>query len=289
MTYPPPPGSEPAPQPGQPQYQPGAPAYQPGQPQYQPGSYPQPGQAGAPYAQQYPGAPAPPPPGGVRKRGRTPLRLALIFGVIGVVLLVVGGIVGFSAGLNKVDNFQRVSVAQGRGTIHLNAGNYLAYYESPDYNTSSNSVPVVIVQMRNSRTGALVTGQLYGNRSDRKVSTLTYDHNGHHGAALYQFSIKTSGNYDVALGVPPSSNASPRSDMAFGPSIAGGLAAGGILAIVGVLLIIAAVVLLIVGLVQRSKGSKQPAAVPYGPPPGSGYPPPQQPGSGYSPPDLQKH
>jgi hypothetical protein len=248
--------------------QPGPPYQPPGQP-YQP-QYAPPQQPYQPYPQQY-GAGAP-----SRPRGRTPLWLALIFGVVGIALLIVGGVVGFSQGLQKVDGFQRVSLAQRSATLHFAAGNYLAYYEAPDYNTNSNTVPVVDVQMRNVHTGQFVGGQLYGGGANHKVKSLTYDYNGHHGAALYQFTIKQGGAYVVAVAASPGSSASPRADIAFGKSIAGGLAAGGIVAIVGVLLIIAAIVLLIVGLVQRSRSRKRIAAAQGygGPTPGYGYPPP---------------
>jgi UPF0716 family protein affecting phage T7 exclusion len=205
-----------------------------------------------------PSAPQPVPAGDgkPRLRGRIPLRLAIIFLVLGVAAIVVGGVIGFKAGFNKVDKFQRVSVAQGSGTIHLATGSYLAYYEAPGFDTNSSRIPIVKVTMRNKSTGKAVTGSFYGHRSDGKITKLTYDWHGHHGAALYEFHISKSGAYLVQL-QPVSSTVASNADVAFGTSIAKGLAVGGILAIVGVLLLIAGIVLLIVGLVKRSHSKRE--------------------------------
>lgn len=286
MTYPPPSGSEPTSQPGQPQYQPGQPQYQPSQPQYQPGQgYQQ--QPYQPYPQQYPGAAPPPPPGAVRKRGRTPLRLALIFGVIGLALVIVGAIVIGTKSYSKVNGFSRVSIAAGSGTAQFSsAGNYLAYYEASDVTSSIKSVPLPLVALRSPSGKVQVLNTLYGGapRSSLQIkSYLTYQFNGHNGVAIYQFSVPQAGRYDVR--VQATGNEAPGADIAFGKSIGSGIAVGAALLVPGILLIVAAIVLLIVGLVQRSKGNKQVPATPYGPPPGSGYPPPQQPGAGYPPPD----
>lgn len=201
--------------------------------------------------------------------------LALIFGVVGIVLLIVGGAVGFSQGLGKVNSFQRVSVSDGIRSMHLNAGKYVAYYEAPNFDTNSNTVPVLVLQILDPRTGHLLTGSLYGGRSDQKVKILTYDYNGHHGAALYQFRVPHTGTYKVRVVKPPTSSAAPNADLAIGHSIATGLAVGGILAIVGGLALLVAIILLIVGLIQRARSRKQRVAAQNygGPPPAYGYPP----------------
>jgi len=246
--YPPQYGS---PQPPPPQY--GTPQRPPygAVPQYPPPPYGSAPYASAPPA--YPGYPSAP----VRLGGRIPLRLALVFGVIGVALLVVGGIVGFSQGLNKVDSFQRVSPADGIRTVHLNAGDYVAYYEAPNYDTNSKTVPILVLQILDPSTGHLLTGSLYGGRSDHKVEILTYDYDGHHGAALYQFRVPHNGTYQVRVVRPPASTAAPNSDIAIGHSIATGLAVGGVLAVVGGIAIVLALILLIVGLVQRRSSKKR--------------------------------
>ena len=61
----------------------------------------------------YPPPPSPSPyssgpPQPVRRRGRTPLMLALIFGVVGIVLIVVGAIVAGTQGL-----FRRSTTSRG--------------------------------------------------------------------------------------------------------------------------------------------------------------------------------
>lgn len=291
------PSGQPYQQPGESQYQAGQAPYQPAQPrpEYQPGQpYQQPYQQQPyqqqpyqPYPQQYPGAAPPPPPSAVRKRGRTPLRLALIFGVIGVVLVIVGGIVIGTKSYSKVNGFSRVSIAAGSGTAQFSsAGNYLAYYEASDVTSNIKSVPLPLVALRSPSGKVQVLNTLYGgaSRSSLQINSyLTYQFNGHNGVAIYQFTVPEAGRYDVR--VQATGNEAPGADIAFGKSIGSGIAVGAALLVPGILLIVAAIVLLIVGLVQRSKGNKQAAAAPYGPPPGSGYPPAQQPGAGYPPPD----
>lgn len=223
----------------------------------------------------------PAPAGKPRLRGRIPLRLALIFGVVGIALAVVGGVIGIKAGLSKVNDFQRVNLAQGTGTLTFKPGGYIAYYEAPGFDTSGNKVPLVDVAMQNKSTGTEVSGRLYGNNGNGKVNRLTYDYNGHHGAAMYEFTIKSAGKYLVQVDKGQSGAASD-ADVAFGKSIAKNLAVGAIVLIVGVILIVAALILLIVGLVKRSRHKKELAnAGAYGYPPPPGYAPPQAYGQGY--------
>jgi hypothetical protein len=255
---------------------------------YPGGGQPYPGQPypGQPYpGQPYPGQPYPPAGAPPRLRGGTPLKLAIAFGSIGVIAVIVAAAVGFGTGLRKVDSFQRVPLSPGIGSVHFAAGNYVAYYEAPNYNTNGHTVPVVIVQLRRGQAGPLVRRSLYGGQSDRKVKSLTYDYHGHHGAALYQFTIKRAGTYRVALQAAPASNASPQADIAFGTSIAGGLAAGGILGGLGLLAILVALVLLVIGLVQRNRSRRVAAQSGYGGgrPPGYGGGPPPGYGGGPSP------
>jgi hypothetical protein len=280
-------------QPGQPGQPYEAPAGQPGQPypqqpypQAQPYPYPQ-----TPYGQPYGAPPAVPP----RLRGGTPLKVALAFGVVGVVLLVVGGLIGFTQGLQKVDNFSRVSIAAGRGTADFpNAGNYVAYYEASNVTSSIRQVPLPLIALHSPSGKVQVLDTLYGGstRASRHLkSTVTYQYHGHNGVAIYQFHISEPGRYDVliqATGLEPQG-----ANIAFGKSIAGGLAIGVILAVVGVVLLVIAIILLIIGLVQRSRSRKQVAAAQgYGGPPTYGAPPPGYgggPPSGYGggqPPDY---
>jgi hypothetical protein len=85
--------------------------------------------------------PPPPPPavpaqsGKPRLRGRTPLRLAIIFLVLGVAGMVVGGIIAVNGALKKVDKFSRIDVpsaasgAVNKDKITFGTGGYIAYYE----------------------------------------------------------------------------------------------------------------------------------------------------------------
>ena len=67
----------------------------------------------------------------------------------------------------------------------------------------------------------------------------------------YQFKITETGAYRVLVGAD--SNAPAGADIAFGESIASGTIAAGLLIVGGVLLLITAIILLIVGLVKRSR------------------------------------
>jgi hypothetical protein len=227
---------------------------------------PYPGPPGNPYAP--PPPPAGPPAGKQRLRGRTPLRLALIFGVIGIALTVAGGVVLANSPLGKVDSFPRVSFAAGSRTVQLNrTGNYVGYFESP-----SNASHHAFVQMRITNSGG--TPVPLSEYSDH--SNLTYDQNGKHGEAVFTFTIAQPGDYTVQV---QSSDAAPGSDMALGESIAHGLVIGVGLILPGILLIITAVVLLIVGLVRRSRHKRQLSeGGGYGPYGGYGGYPPGPPG-----------
>src|SRR3954453_15611639 len=97
-----------------------------------------------------PPAPAAPAPSGKpRLRGRTPLRLGIIFLILGIAGLVVGGIVAVNGALKKVDKFSRIDVPSAssvnKDTIHFDTGGYVAYYEAPD--ASSDSIPAVPVRI----------------------------------------------------------------------------------------------------------------------------------------------
>lgn len=247
-------------------------------------SYPPPGQS--PYP------PGPPPGGGYggppkHLRGRIPLRLSVIFLVVGIALVVVGGVVVANNSLGKVDSFSRVSVASGSGTATFTGtGGYLAYYEAPGVGSSTDRVPLPLITLRSPSGKTMTLETLYGGhaRSDGRInSRLTYNYNGHNGVAIYQFTINEKGTYQVQLQAP--GNTDPRSDIAFGTSIAGGLAIGVALIIPGILLFVAGIVLLIVGLVKRSRHKGQLASYGAGygggyggysggpPPPNYGYPP----------------
>jgi hypothetical protein len=235
----------------------------------------------------YPPPPPTAPSGKIPLRGRVPLRLGIVLLVVGLALVISGGVVGFSAGLGKVDHFTRVRLAQGQATVQLSSGSYVGYYEAPGFDTGGNVVPIVGLQLADAATGTPVDVGFYGNRSDNKITKLTYDYHGHHGAALYQFRIATSGRYTATL-TRRSADVAADSDLALGSSIANGLAVGGVLAVIGLLALVAGIVLLIIGLVKRSRSRGELAGSGYyyggqaGPtysatypgPPGS-YPPPQ--------------
>jgi hypothetical protein len=232
--------------------------------------------------------------------------LGWIFLGLAVAAFVAGGIVLATKSLGKVNDFQRVSFSSGSGKVTLGgSGKWVGYYEASDVSSSISTIPRFRAAVT-SPSGAPVALQTYGNRSDGKVKKLTYDYNGHKGAAAFQFTADAKGTYTVQIEAVD--NLPAGADVAIGRDIAGGTVAGALLIVLGVLALIAAIVLLIVGYVKRSRHKGElrtaayyggppppgygpppagysPAPLGYGsPPPGYGAPPPPQPGYGAQPP-----
>jgi hypothetical protein len=229
-----------------------------------------------------PPAPPPPPPGGPNKprlRGHTGIRVGAVLSIIGLGLLIAGIVVLAAGSLGKVNNFQRVRIADGTGTVHFaHSGGYVAYYEASDVTDSDNErIPLVRVRLTSPSGTAMTLNTLYGGNTNGTIKKLTYDYNGHRGAALYQFHIDETGTYQVQLAAL---NTPADAQIAFGTSIATGTFLGGGLTGLGVLLLIAGLIVLIVGLVRRRNHKKQLYAYGTGyggvPP---GYPPPAYPGT----------
>jgi hypothetical protein len=226
----------------------------------------------------YPPPPPPhygPAPGGrQRLRGRIPLRLAAIFGIIGLGLAIAGIVVLVKSPINKVDDFVRAPVDGRAHAVELTrTGHYVVYFETPQSGSHRANVRLTVSGQDDDPLKLSVYG---ANRTS--TSTLTYDLGGKHGEAAYTFSISRSGTYSMTA---TSSDAPAGSRMAFGESIAHGLVAGLALFFPGLFLVIAAVVLLIVGLVKRSRHKRELASAyrgggnPWpGQAPGYGYPPP---------------
>lgn len=194
-------------------------------------------------------------------RGRKPLWAALIAFVIAVILFVVGGVVFGTKSLGKVNDFQRVAISSGTGTVTLTGtGKWIGYYEADNVDNSIDHIPDFRVAVA-SPSGQNVSLQSYGNRKDGKVKKFTYDYNGHKGAAAFQFSVTEKGTYTIRLEAVDSLPSG--ADVAIGRDIIGGTVAGALLIVGGVLFILAAITLLIIGLVKRSRHKKQ-LATPYG-------------------------
>jgi hypothetical protein len=250
--------------------------------------------------------PPPPPPGLApgapsgkpRLRGRTPLRLAIIFLIVGVVGVVAGGVVALNGALKKVDNFERITVpTAASGKINSakidfgGTGGFIAYYESKNAKTSG--IPAIPVRITSPSGKQQDLTTPYGGKSGgTNVKSLSYNYNGHNGVALWQFTVSEKGTYTVE--VAGSSRADGDATMAFGRSIGKSTVVGGAIIAVAVLLLIAGIILLIIGLVKRSHSKKELAAAQggYGPPAGYGFqqPPGQQyppPGPGGYPPGQQ--
>jgi hypothetical protein len=204
--------------------------------------------------------------------------VGIILLAAGLAIAIVGGVLAATKSLNKVNNFQRVTVASGSGTVTFSkAGGYLAYYESGSVRDSTNqTIPEIRGTLTNSAAGETV--QLvtpYGNRSDGNIKYLHYDYNGHKGLAMWQFHINQPGTFQVQLQRNPA--AASDATVAFGPSIAQGVVVGGILVILGVLLLLAGAITLTVGLVKRRRHKREFRTGGYGAPaPAGGQWPGQQ-------------
>jgi hypothetical protein len=227
------------------------------------------------------GYPPTPPAGQPKRRGRTAIRVGAILTGLAVVLIIVGAVIVSTHSLSKVDNFQRIKVSNGSGTVHFDhSGGYVAYYESDTIKNSTREVPLIPVRLTDEAGTSKILTTKYGNRADGKIKLLHYDYHGHQGLAMWQFHIDTPGTYQVELG--GNTRAASDAVVAFGESIAAGVALAGGLIGLGVILLIAGVITLIVGWVRRSRHKSQLAtAAPYPPPPG-GWPQqqwPQQPWS----------
>ena len=240
----------------------------------------------------YPGAPGVD-DGTPRLRGRALLRLCIPFFVVGVVLLVTGIVVLARASTKQVDDFQRVSIAGGSGTVTLTGtGKFVVYYEASDVTSGIHRIPDFGIALADP-SGQLVTLTPYGNRTDGKVTRLTYSDDGHHGAAAFQFDASAKGRYQVrvrAVDILPSD-----AQVAFGRDLNRGSVTAVLLIIGGFLLLVVAVALLAVGLVKRRRHQAQLVGGGYGAAGPANYPPyaygqqgpPQQqygPPAGYGPP-----
>ena len=209
----------------------------------------QPGGASSPPLDGMPGAS----PRKVRP-GRAWYLLALAVFLGGVALLA-AGLLGVKG---QVDGFQRVPLPQGGQVTLGHNGSYVLYYEAPG--AASGQIPNFNVTVAPASPGAHATSlQPYaadlnyslGSRQGRAVLTLQLSHPG-------TFRVVATGAPAVAGG----------SDLAFGPSIAGGIAGtavtGGLLMVLGVA---GGITVFVIRYVRTSRRRAQ-AGLPMGPPPG---------------------
>jgi len=181
-------------------------------------------------AQWQPGASSPPlagTPGAAPRTvrpGRAWYLLALAVFLGGAALLV-AGLLGVKG---QVDGFQRVPLPQGGQVTLGHNGSYVLYYEAPG--AASGQIPNFNVTVAPASAGARAKSlqpyatdlnYSFGSRQGRAVLTLQLSHPG-------TFRVVATGASAVAGG----------SDLAFGPSIAGGIAGtavtGGLLMALGV-------------------------------------------------------
>lgn len=209
----------------------------------------------------------------MRRRGRTAIIVGSVLTALGVVLFVAGIAVAATQSFSKVDGFQRIKLTDQSGTVKFDkTGGYVAYYESDSVTNHETGVPLIPIRLTDPAGVSTVLTTKYGNRSDGKIKLLHYDYDGHKGLAMWQFHVSKTGSYSVALG--NNTSAAPDTVVAFGPSIlSAGFVAGGTAIGLGVLLGIAGIVTLIVGLVRRSRHSRELTASAYGGPGGWGAQP----------------
>jgi hypothetical protein len=196
--------------------------------------------------------------------------------------------------LGKVDDFQRIRIADRTGTVQFaQTGKYVAYYEQPGFDIDKDSPPRVGITLTGPG-GARPRIQFFGGGRN-EIRKFSYNYHHHNGAALFQIQVSTPGTYRVqiqSVGVPADGV------LAFGEDISKGTVAGGLLIVAGVLLLIAAIVLLIVGYVKRARDKRERRAAElaaagypvagYGSP-APGYPPPSGYGrAGYGPPGYDQ-
>ena len=203
--------------------------------------------------------------------------LGWIFLVIAVAGFVAGGVVLGTKSFGKVNGFQRVDFTSG-GTVHLGGtGKYVIYLEGSNVD-SLKRVPFTVEV--DGPSGQRVPFTYYGNPGPGdKVTRFTYDYNGHHGIASYQFNATAAGDY--ALRAAGTSDVPANAKLAVGRDIKKDTAVGGVLIGVGVLALVVAIVLLIVGYVKRGRHKRELQAAAYGGPPPGGYPQQGYPQPGY--------
>jgi hypothetical protein len=193
-------------------------------------------------------------------------------GVVLLLLGIVGGAVLTVIGVTRIaSEFERTVDVPGTATFNLPAGDYGVYVLS---SSSGGLTPTVTITDPSGNTVTQRSGDanFNGNSNSQTVRSLS------------QFTARTSGNYTVEAESSSSSRTSTSQTVSVGapPSalvgsvaalLGGGLCGGGLFVLVGL-------ILLIVGLVSRSKGRKAAAAASYGGP-GPGYGGPGYGGPGY--------
>ena len=207
----------------------------------------QPGGASSPPLDGTPGAS----PQKVRP-GRAWYLLALAVFLGGVALLV-AGLLGVKG---QVDGFQRVPLPQG-GQVTLGHNSYVLYYEAPG--AASGQIPNFNVTVTPASAGARAKSlQPY-------AADVTYSLGSRQGRAVLTLQLSHPGTFRVvAPGAPAVAGGS---DLAFGSSIAGGIAAtavtGGLLMLLGVA---SGITLFVIRYVRTSRRRTQ-TGLPMGPPP----------------------
>ena len=209
----------------------------------------QPGGASSPPLASAPGAS----PRTVRP-GRAWYLLALAVFLGGAALLV-AGLLGVKG---QVDGFQRVPLPQGGQVTLDHNGSYVLYYEAPG--AASGQIPSFNVTVSPASAGARAKSlQPYG-------ANVNYSFGSRQGRAVLTLQLSHPGTFRVVATDAPA--VAGGSDLAFGSSIAGGIAgtavSGGLLMVLGVA---GGITVFVIRYVRTSRRRAQ-AGLPMGSPPG---------------------
>jgi hypothetical protein len=170
----------------------------------------------------------------------------LVAGLGAVMVLLIGLAVVRLISLNQqINSFQRVQVP-GRGTLTFTSpGQYLVYFEGPEFGvaspSSTGSVPVLL---QSQATGRPVRISALQKQLD------FYNVGARRGTAEGSFTIGAPGRYTLRAG-PPTGSAVQ--DIAVGRAIVGSLIAAVVETIIGVLALIAGVVVAVVIAARRGR------------------------------------
>lgn len=193
-----------------------------------------------------------------KRKGKGLIISGVVLLVLGVLLLV-GGIVGFGRGfgglIDSVQNLASPATSPDSVSASLKGDSTYAVYERADSSSEATLSPSDISVVGPDGAAVPVVASALTNTS-------VDIGNGDYFTAVAQFDTAASGTYTVAV-------APPGIDFAVGPGFSGdqiaGLGIGVVLLLAAFLSGLVGLVLLIIGLVQRSKSGKQ-AAVGYGQP-----------------------
>jgi len=147
----------------------------------------------------------------------TRLRAAFLAGAVllagSVATFVVALVTGSDDSAETISGFHRVSFAQDSGTVDLDTGSWVGYFEVPGRRDAVVTVPNFRAFIRGPQ-GEQVNLGGYG-----ALARFRYYHAGKNGVALFRFQAPRSGGYRIQLQAP--GDVEPGADLAIGRDLAG--------------------------------------------------------------------